>query len=439
MLTTPDLTVAAFSPVNNMNLSLRPDGTLRADGLASSPISVGSKDENSSDDYLSSDEDGNKVASTHKPPKEGSKKRKGSSPMRLRFPYDYNSKEGSEGMKLPNMEMNQMKNMGFNLPQMTGGSGAGGSSVSLHLNQSGTTILTTPTRGRPKGSKNKISRKKNVNKGEAGRNPAMLNPNHLGVGMEMKTERVDSEHDKYGGVGKKDDDGSGSVGGAGGGGMYGMKNIPPISQQFASESVVVRHSLQGGVTSPHNINQQQAGSQGDKNKSDGSTPGPNPTPTQTPTPDGRGGAPMQWSNAQQVGMNQPGGQSATDYMPGLNRQLHTPVPAQGVNQSNNGNADAQQTCHYKPPSTPDQNLHHTWSSASAWPRLSATSDMASPNAYGQMEASRFMNLYNASKVMEMRMSDLRAPHALDSGQWNQTRRDPSQDKGNDNRIYNMHQ
>ncbi|CAL1541971.1 unnamed protein product [Lymnaea stagnalis] len=416
VLTTPDLTAATFSPVNNMNLSIRADGTLRADGISASPISVASKDEShSSEDYLTSDEEG-KIPNPNKP-KEGSKKRKGTSPMRLRFPYDYNAKDGGghEGMKLTNMDMTGMKNMTFPLPP-----GAAGPSHGPGLHGQSNTILTTPTRGRPRGSKNRGG---GSNRGKKKAERAQL-MNQLG--LEMKTERMDMEREGgYGGI-KKDED---MIGG------YGGKTIPNIPQQFVSESVVVRHPLQVG--SPHGIGQQQQSI-----KQDGSTPGSNPTPTPTPTPDGRG-PPLQWQpqQQQQVGMNQSGGGNGGEYMPSMNRQLHTPGPTSGVNSagaSNGGAGDVQQTMHYKPPGTPDQALHHAWSTSGNWPRLALASEPI-PNSYNQVDASRFMNIYSASKVMEMRMADLRGPQNFDGGQWNnQGRRDQGQDKG-DNRIYSMHQ
>lgn len=175
-------------------------------------------------------------------------------------------------------------------------------------------------------------------------------------------------------------------------------------------------------------------------KQDGSTPGPIQTPTPAPTPDGRG-PPLQWQTQQQVGMNQSGAAgNGADYMPGMNRQLHTPGPQSGVNTSgsNNGpSGEVQQTMHYKPPGTPDQNLHHSWSSAGNWPRISVASEPVT-NSYNQVDTSRFMNIYSASKVMEMRMADLRGPQNFDGNQWNQGRRDQGQEKG-DNRIYSMHQ
>ncbi|XP_059158924.1 uncharacterized protein LOC131942965 isoform X3 [Physella acuta] len=390
--------------VNNMNLSIRADGTLRADGLSASPISVASKDEShSSEDYLTSDEEG-KIDNPNKP-KEGSKKRKGTSPMRLRFPYDYNAKEGHEGMKMANMDMVGMKNMTFPLPQ-----GVAGPSYGPGMPPQSNTILSTPTRGRPRGSKNRgggaIRGKK---KGERSH---MMNQQN----MEMKSERMDIDRDGYGVI-KKDDDNMV------GGGVYGGKTIPSIPQQFVSESVVVRHSLQ----------QQVAHDKGMSVKQDGSTPGPVPTPTATPTPDGRGQQ-LQWQQQQQVGMGGNG-----EYMPNMNRQLHTPGPTSGVNSAgaSNGGSDVQQTMHYKPPGTPDQTIHHSWSAVGNWPRLSLTSEPI-PNSYNQADASRFMNIYSASKVMEMRMADLRPPQNFDS-QWNnQGRRDQGQEKG-DNRIYTMHQ
>ncbi|KAH9494477.1 hypothetical protein Btru_020106 [Bulinus truncatus] len=406
VLTTPDLTAATFSPVNNMNLSIRADGTLKADGLSASPISVASKEEShSSEDYLTSDEEG-KISNPDKP-KEGSKKRKGTSPMRLRFPYDYNAKDGHEGMKIPNMDMGGMKHVTFPIPH-----GAAGTSHGLPVQSNN--ILTTPTRGRPRGSKNRGGHgKKKSDRG------LLMNQ----LGLEMKTERMEGDRDGYGGLNMKKDDEMV------GGGVYAGKTIPNIPQQFVSESVVVRHPLQVG--SPHSMGQQLAHDKGMSNKQDGSTPGPASTPTQTPTPDGRGPQ-LQWQ--QQVGMNQSGG---GEYMASMARQLHTPTS--GVNSagtSNGGSGDVQQTMHYKP-GTPDQALHHTWAGGN-WPRLALASEPI-PNSYNQVDASRFMNIYNASKVMEMRMADLRGPQGFDGGQWNnQGRRDQGQDKG-DNRIYSMHQ
>ncbi|XP_012943072.1 uncharacterized protein LOC101864176 isoform X4 [Aplysia californica] len=437
---------------NNVNLSIRADGTLRADGLTSSPISVASKDDShSSEDYLTSDEEG-KGGNPNKP-KEGSKKRKGTSPMRLRFPYDYNAKEGPDGLKLSNMDLSQMKNMTFPLPQGVAGPSHGPGGLSAQAS----TILTTPTRGRPRGSKNRGGSSSRGKK-KAERERAQL-MNQLALGM--KTEQMDLERDGYGGAGgvKKDDDTLGASGaGAAGGGVYGGKTIPNIPQQFVSESVVVRHPLQVG--SPHGMGPggQQVGHGGEKggmsSKPDGSTPGPVPTPTPTPTPDGRG-PPLQWQNQQQQqqqqqqvgGMNPSGGGGSSgggggpDYMSGLNRQLHTPGPTSGVNSGGGGGgpasngSDVQQTMHYKPPGTPEQSLHHSWSASSGWPRLSLASEPSLLN-YNQVDASRFM--YSASKAMEMRMADLRGPQNFDAGQWNQGRREPGQDKG-DNRIYSMHQ
>uniref|UniRef100_A0A2C9JGZ0 C2H2-type domain-containing protein n=1 Tax=Biomphalaria glabrata TaxID=6526 RepID=A0A2C9JGZ0_BIOGL len=407
VLTTPDLTAATFSPVNNMNLSIRADGTLRADGLTASPISVASKDEShSSEDYLTSDEEG-KLANPNKP-KEGSKKRKGTSPMRLRFPYDYNAKDGHEGMKIPNMDMGGMKNMTFPLPH-----GAAGPSHGLPAQSN--TILTTPTRGRPRGSKNRGGASGRGKKKER----ALLMSQ---LGLEMKTERMEGDRDGYGGLKKEEEMGSG--------GVYAGKTIPNIPQQFVSESVVVRHPLQVG--SPHGMGQQLGHDKGMVGKQEGSTPGPVPTSTPTPTPDGRGQ--LQWQQQQQVGMNQSGGGNTGEYMANLNRQLHTPTSGAGA--SNVGSGDVQQTMHYKP-GTPDQALHHAWAGGN-WPRLTLTSEPI-PNSYNQVDASRFMNIYSASKVMEMRMADLRNPQGFDGGQWNnQGRRDQGQDKG-DNRIYTMHQ
>ncbi|CAG5124839.1 unnamed protein product [Candidula unifasciata] len=425
VLTTPDLTAAAFSPVGNLNLSIRRDGTLQADGLNSSPISVASKEHShSSDDYLTSDEEG-KVPDSNKP-KEGSKKRKGTSPMRLRFPYDYSGKDGPEGMKSPSMDMIALKNMAFPLPH-----GVPGPSHGPGLPMQTSPGMTTPTRGRPRGSKNRGG---GTSRGKKKAENAEL-ISHLA--LEMKPERMDLDREGYGGV-KKDDEMMS--------GMYGGKTIPNIPQQFVSESVVVRHPLQVG--SPHTMGQQQqqqqqlAGLGGEKVmsiKQDESTPGPVPTPTPTPTPDGRG-APLQWQH-QQMGLNPAGGNgSGADYMPGMNRQLHTPGPAAGVNSGGNNSGttgDVQQTMHYKPPSTPDQNMHHSWAAAGNWPRLTLASD-AGTNSYNQVDASRFMNIYGASKVMEMRMADLRGPQNFDGSHWNQGRRDQGQDKG-DNRIYTMHQ
>ncbi|BFZ21336.1 hypothetical protein BsWGS_24374 [Bradybaena similaris] len=419
VLTTPDLTAAAFSPVSNLNLSIRRDGTLLADGLTSSPVSVASKDNShSSEDYLTSDEEG-KVPDSNKP-KEGSKKRKGTSPMRLRFPYDYNAKDGSEGMKAPNVDMIGVKNMAFPLPH-----GGPGPSHGQGLPMQTNAVVTTPTRGRPRGSKNRgggtTRGKKKTERAE------LMNQ----LTMEMKPERMDLDRDGYGGVKKDEEIMSG---------MYGGKPIPNIPQQFVSESVVVRHPLQVG--SPMGQQQQMGGLGGEKGmtiKQDASTPGPVPTPTHTPTPDGRAG-PLQWQH-QQMGLNPAAGNAAAaDYMAGMNRHLHTPGPAAGVNSGGNnsgGSGDVQQTMHYKPPSTPDQNLHHSWAAAGNWPRLTLASDPGT-NSYNQVDASRFMNIYGATKVMEMRMADLRGPQNFDGSQWNQGRRDQGQDKG-DNRIYSMHQ
>lgn len=372
----------------------------------------------SSEDYLTSDEEG-KTPNSNKP-KEGSKKRKGSSPMRLRFPYDYSGKDGAEGMKIPNMDMGGMKNFSFPLPHI-----GAGPSYGPGLPAQASTILATPTRGRPRGSKNRG--------GGSVRGKKKAERVHLmnQLAMEMKTERTEMDRDGYGVSGvKKDEDIIGSV--------YGGKTIPNIPQQFVSESIVVRHPLQVG--SPHAVGQQHqlGGHSGEKamsGKQDGSTPGPVQTPTPTPTPDGRG-ASLQWQPQQQVGMNSSGG--GADYMSGLNRQLHT--PGSGVSSaatSNGASGDVQQTMHYKPPSTPDQNLHHSWPASGNWPRISVASEPVA-NSYNQVDTSRFMNIYNASKVMEMRMSDLRGPQNFDGSQWTQARRDQGQDKG-DNRIYNMHQ
>lgn len=324
-------------------------------------------------------------------------------------------------MKLANMDMATMKNMTFPLPH-----GVAGPSHGPGLPTQTNTILTTPTRGRPRGSKNRGGSNQGKKKADK---VNLMNQ----LALDMKSERMDLDRDGYGGVpvGKKDEDMIG---------VYGGKTIPNIPQQFVSESVVVRHPLQVG--SPHALGQQQQhqiGSHGgDKNmsvKQDEPASGPVPTPTSTP--DGRGQA-LQWQPQQQVGMNPSGGGgSGADYMPSINRQLHTPGPnVNSAGTSNGAPGDVQQTMHYKPPSTPEQNLHHTWPATTNWPRTLLVTEPGG-DAYNQVDASRFMNIYNASKVMEMRMADLRAPQNFDASQWNQGRRDQGQEKG-DNRIYSMH-
>lgn len=439
VLTTPDLTAATFSPVNNMSLSIRSDGTLRAEGINSSSISVGSKDDShSSDDYLTSDEEG-KVPNTSKP-KEGSKKRKGSSPIRLRFPYDYNATKTEIGGSTSGVMLHGLKNMTFPIPTGVNASGVN-------------TILTTPTRGRPKGSKNKNPSTRGKKKAERAQRAQIMTQL---AAMEMKTEQQDVDgRDAYGGI-KKDEDTRGGV-------LFGapgktIANVP--SSQF--ESVVVRHPL-------------DSNSKG-VNKEAGSTPVPTPTP---PIHDGNrssaGGAPqqLQWqgqatahqhqqTQQQQVinAGNTAAGNDAYMSNQNLGRQLHTPGP----NASNNTSASEQQqqTMHYKPATTPDNQGLHAWPVPAVvggnWPQRIAlsASDLTgrsgggagsggagvqtSLNSYNQVDASHFF--YNASKVMEMRMADLRGqPHqAFDGsgGQWNQNRRDPNQEKS-DNRIYTMHQ
>jgi len=472
VLTTPDLTTATFSSVNNVALSIRADGTLQAGGLVGPPGSAkGSEESHSSEDYITSDEEG-KVGGSDKP-KEGSKKRKGTSPMRLRFPYDYTLKtEGGvvDPMKLTSVDLSQMKNMNsvdlsqiknmnsVDLSQIKNMNSVDLSQIknmtsvdlsqmknmnSVDLSQmknmsfplpTGMTAqglsqgipVSTPTRGRPRGSKNRGGGTQRKKKGDM---------------MQMKTTEalVEQAFAAQAVQGVKEE--------VGNPGLYGgSKGLPTLTQQMMAEAVVVRHPLQVSLGGPGGQMGQDKGLQ--QPKQDVSTPAPTPEPRNTP---------MQWQQQQQQQQQQlqqqqqqqlqqqqvsglPGSQSTQQEYLTMNRQLHTPGPSHtpGPAPTANGGTEVQQTMHYKPPSTPDQNLQWPPSSSSSastanWPRISLASEQLLN--YNQVaDASRFM--YSASKAMEQRMAEIRAPHPfVETGQWVAQGGPRREDKGDQRVLY----